>query len=208
MKLLLLYYTIEIFIFLFSKIKILVLRQHLMATLIKRSGEAVTARLGGRLLEMEGTIQEATNAAGRCVTEKALRRFDTDGRAIRVGEIKRTARAGAIQKSTRGRAGRSRSHRYVYQSSRGGRIYCPLEPEVIDQFHTVEYVGEIAQALYPHRHAAGKRGQWQHEHCQQLKHDPNTLDVLIGEAARLAQRRSLAQKIHTDVLSAWTYFTN
>lgn len=67
-----------------------------MATVVKRSGEEVTVevtvRLSGSLLEMEGTIQEATNAVGRCVTEEALKRFDTDGRAIRVGELKLTAR--------------------------------------------------------------------------------------------------------------------
>jgi hypothetical protein len=32
--------------------------------------------------------------------------------------------------------------------------------------------------------------------------------VLIGEAARLSQRCSLAQKVRDDVLSAWTYLTN
>ena len=76
-----------------------------MATVVKRSGEEmtveVTVRLSGSLLEMEGAIQEATNAVGRCATEEALQRFDTDGRAMRVGETKLTAR--------------------------GGRIYCPLE---------------------------------------------------------------------------------
>ncbi|AGA92059.1 hypothetical protein Thimo_3389 [Thioflavicoccus mobilis 8321] len=76
-----------------------------MSTVVKRSGEEmtveVTVRLSGSLLEMEGAIQEAANAVGRCATEEALQRFDTDGRAMRVGEIKLTAR--------------------------GGRIYCPLE---------------------------------------------------------------------------------
>jgi hypothetical protein len=57
-----------------------------VATVVKRSGEevtvAVTVRLSGSLLEMEGAIQEATNAVGRCVTEEALKRFDTDGSAM------------------------------------------------------------------------------------------------------------------------------
>jgi hypothetical protein len=69
-------------------------------------------------------------------------------------------------------------------------------------------VDKIAQALYPHRHAEAQRGQWQHAHCTKLKHDPAALDVLIGEAARLAQRRTLAQTVRADVLSAWTYLTN
>jgi hypothetical protein len=350
-----------------------------VATVVKRSGEEVTVevtvRLSGSLLEMEGTIQEATNAVGRCVTEEALKRFDTDGRAIRVGELKLTAR-GRDPKAYQSPYGEVQVERYVYQSSRGGRIYCPLEqrarivrgatplfasqishkyahlnvravqadleqnhgrkvaasyiqnvaewvgtiatakeedwayampalerplatvvvsldgamvpmadsegyreamvgtlsfydqegerqhtlylaaaPEygkgeflqrmereiarakqqfpdalylgiadgaasnwrfleqhtnrqLIDFFHTTEYVGKIAQALYPHRHAEGKRGHWQHEHCKKLKHDPDALNVLIGEAARLSQRRTLSQKVRDDVLSAWTYLTN
>jgi len=62
-----------------------------VAKVVERVGEevtvAVTVRLSGSLLEMEGAILEATNAVGRYATEEALRRFDTDGSAIRVGEI-------------------------------------------------------------------------------------------------------------------------
>jgi hypothetical protein len=350
-----------------------------VATLVKRSGDEVTVevtvRLGGTLLEMEGAIQEATNAVGRCVTEEALQRFDTDGRAIRVGEIKLTAR-GRDPKEYQTPYGPVEVERYVYQSSRGGRIYCPLEhharivrgatplfasqishkyaqlnvravqadleqnhgrtiatsyiqnvaewvgtiataneedweyalptlaspiatvvvsldgamipmadsagyreamvgtlsfydgegerqhtiylaaaPEygkqeflqrlereilrakqhfpaalylgiadgaasnwrfleqhtdrqLIDFFHATEYVGKIAQATYPQRQAASKRSQWQHAHCGKLKHDPEALDALIGDAARLSQRHTLSQAVRNDVLSAWTYFTN
>ncbi len=101
-----------------------------MATVVKRSGEEVTVevtvRLSGSLLEMEGAIQEATNAVGRCVTEEALKRFDTDGSAIRIGEIKLTAR-GRDPKVYQSPYGEVQVERYVYQSSRGGRIFCPLE---------------------------------------------------------------------------------
>jgi len=346
---------------------------------VKRSGDEVTVEvtvsLSGTLLEMEAAIQEASNAVGRCVTEEALRRFDADGSAIRVGEIKLTAR-GRDPKEYQTPYGPVEVERYVYQSPRGGRIYCPLEhqarivrgatpffasqishkyaqlnvravqtdleqnhgrkvaasyiqnvaewvgdiatakeedweyempalerpvetvvvsldgamvpmvdspgyreamvgtlsfydhegerqhtiylaaapeygkrefnqrmereigrakqhfPEaqylgiadgaasnwrfleqhtqrqLIDFFHATEYVGKIAQALYPQRHAEGKRARWQHEHCKKLKNDPGALDVLIGEAARLSRRRTLSQKVHDDVVSAWTYFTN
>jgi hypothetical protein len=350
-----------------------------VATVVKRSGEEVTVevtvRLSGSLLDMEGAIQEATNAVGRCVTEEALQRFDTDGSPIRLGAIKLTAR-GHDPKVYQSPYGEVQVARYVYQSSRGGRIYCPLEhrgrivrgatprfasqlshkyaqlnvravqadlaqnharsvaasyiqhvaewvgtiasakeedwayalpalahpvatvmvsldgamipmadsagyreamvgtlsfydpqgerqhtiylaaaPEygkgeflqrmereitrakqqfpdalylgiadgaasnwrfleqhtqrqLIDFFHTTEYVAKIAQALYPQRHAAAQRGHWQHAHCKKLKHDPAALDLLIGEAQRLSQRRSLAQKVREDALSAWTYLTN
>ena len=350
-----------------------------MTKVIRRSGDEVTVevtvQLNGTLLEMEAAIQEASNAVGRCVTEEALKRFDADGSALPVGGIKLTAR-GRDRKEYQTPYGPVEVERYVYQSSRGGRIYCPLEhqarivrgatplfasqishkyaqlnvravqtdleqnhgrkvaasyiqnvaewvgniatakeedweyempglerpietvvvsldgamvpmvdspgyreamvgtlsfydhegerqhtiylaaapeygksefnqrmereiarakqhfPEaqylgiadgaasnwrfleqhtkrqLIDFFHATEYVGKIAQALYPQRHAEGKRLRWQHEHCKKLKHDPGALDVLIGEAARLSRRRTLSQKVRDGVLSAWTYFTN
>jgi hypothetical protein len=103
-----------------------------VATVVKRSGEEVTVevtvRRSGTLLEMEDAIQEATNAVGRCVTAEALRQFDTDGRAIRVGEIKLTAR-GRDPKVYQSPYGEVQIERYVYQTSRGGRIDCPLEQQ-------------------------------------------------------------------------------
>jgi hypothetical protein len=324
---------------------------------------------------MEGAIQEATNAVGRCVTEEALTRFDTDGSPIRVGDIKLTAR-GRDPKEYQTPYGPVQVERYVYQSSRGGRIYCPLEhqgrivrgatprfasqlshkyaqlnvravqadleqnhgrtiatsyiqnvaewvgtiatakeedweyampalatpittivisldgamipmvdsagwreamvgtlsffdqegerqhtiylaaaPEygkqaflqrmereiqrakrdfpaalylgiadgaasnwrfleqhtnrqLIDFFHATEYIGKIAHATHPQRQAEGQRAQWLSAHCTALKHDPAALDLLIGEAARLSQRHTLAQTLRDDVLSAWTYLTN
>ena len=86
----------------------------------------VTVDLSGTLLEMEAAIQEASNAVGCCATEEALKRFDTDGSPIRVGEIKLTAR-GRDAKDYQSPYGVVRVERYVYQRSRGGRIYCPLE---------------------------------------------------------------------------------
>ncbi|MCU0502475.1 MAG: hypothetical protein MUC51_12055 [Anaerolineae bacterium] len=67
-----------------------------MAKVLRRSGTKVTLEvtvdLKGSLLEMEGAIQEASNAMGRCATEEALKRFDTDGSPIRVGAMKLTVR--------------------------------------------------------------------------------------------------------------------
>ena len=101
-----------------------------MAKVVRRSGKEftieVTVKLGGTLLEMEETIQEASNAVGCCATEEALKRFDSDGSPIRVGELKLTAR-GRDAKDYQSPYGVVRVERHVYQSSRGGRIYCPLE---------------------------------------------------------------------------------
>jgi len=65
-----------------------------MGKVISRSGNevTVTVRLEGSLREMAAAIQESTNALGCCVTEEALKRFDTDGSRIRGGALKLTAR--------------------------------------------------------------------------------------------------------------------
>ena len=101
-----------------------------MAEVINRSGNevtvSVTVRLTGRMLDMEAAIQEATHAVGCCVTAEALKRFDTDGSPIRIGALKLTAR-GRDPKPYQTPYGEVAVERYVYQTSRGGRIYCPLE---------------------------------------------------------------------------------
>jgi len=350
-----------------------------VAKVLRRSGTEVTLEvtvdLKGTLLEMEGAIQEASNAVGHCATEEALKRFDTDGSPIRVGALKLTAR-GRDPKPYQTPYGVVEVERYVYQTSRGGRIYCPLEqqariirgatplfasqishkyaqlnaravqtdlaqnhgrkiatsyiqhvaewvgdiaaakeedweyqlprlaggiatvvasldgamipmadsdgwreamvgtlsfydhdgerqhtlylaaapeygkhafterfareiarakqhhPEarwlgiadgaasnwafleqhtqrqLIDFFHATEYIGKLAQARWPQRHAEDQRAAWQHAHCNRLKHDRGVLEELVAEAARLSRLSSLSQTLRDDAYSAWTYFNN
>jgi hypothetical protein len=79
---------------------------------------------------------------------------------------------------------------------------------LIDFSHATEYVGKIAQALHPQRHAEGTRARWQHEHCQRLKSNPDALDERIEEATHLSHRRTLSEKVRDGILSTWTYFIN
>jgi hypothetical protein len=101
-----------------------------VAKVLSKSGKeltvSVTVRLEGTLLEMEQAIREATNEVGCCATEEALKCFDTDGSPIRVGPMKLTAR-GRDPKRYQTPYGVAEVERYVYQTSHGGRIYCPLE---------------------------------------------------------------------------------
>ena len=82
--------------------------------------------------------------------------------------------------------------RNVFQTSRGGRIGCPLEH----------------QARYPQRNAEAKRARWQQQHRHLLKHDPDALDALATEAARLSRRGALSQRLRDGAYSAWTYLNN
>jgi hypothetical protein len=101
-----------------------------MAKIIARNGDEitlqVTLKLSGSLLEMENIILDGCNELGCAATVEALKRFDTDGSAIKVGETKLTARSKDNQ-TYQSPYGSVKLERYVYQSSKGGKIFCPLE---------------------------------------------------------------------------------
>ena len=63
-----------------------------MAQVISRTGNELTievkVNIDGSLLEAEDSIQNACNEVGVLATEKALKNFDTDGRALQTGNIK------------------------------------------------------------------------------------------------------------------------
>ena len=81
---------------------------------------------GGSMLESEMRLQKAINEAGSLATGECLRRFDTDGGKIEVGGQKLTS-CGQRPKNYQTPYGVARIERHVYQSSKGGRTYCPLD---------------------------------------------------------------------------------
>ena len=101
-----------------------------MAEIIARNGNdltiQVTIKLTGSLMEMENTILDGCNEIGCLATTEALKRFDTDGSPIKLGDTKMTARD-KDNKTYQTPYGSVQLERYVYQTSKGGRIYCPLE---------------------------------------------------------------------------------
>lgn len=100
------------------------------AQLISNTGHEVTIHLtidvSGTMLEAEARIQDACNEAGMLASAEALKRFDTDGSPIIMGAIKWTKRC-AAPKVYQTPYGAVEVERNVYQTSKGGRIYCPLE---------------------------------------------------------------------------------
>lgn len=100
------------------------------AKVIARSGPRITLQLDielkGALLEMEESILEGCNRLGCLATAEALSRFDTDGTPIEIGDIKWTARTRS-NKTYHTPYGTVNVERHVYQTSKGGKIHCPLE---------------------------------------------------------------------------------
>lgn len=100
------------------------------ASLIAQSENEITLQvkipIGGPMLENEELIQKCMNEAGQIATEAILGRFDTDGSPIKVGEVRFTSK-GSFNQTYETPFGPIDVKRYVYQSSSGGRTYCPLE---------------------------------------------------------------------------------
>ena len=98
------------------------------ATIIARTDAAFTIQVeipyGSSMLDFEDLIQQRLNEAGVLATQEALGRFDADGSPIQVGDTKLTSK-GKLKKEYQTPYGVAPVERHVYQSSRGGKTYCP-----------------------------------------------------------------------------------
>ena len=100
------------------------------ATIVSRTEAAFTIQIvipyRSSMLESEETIQEHLNQVGVLATQEALQRFDTDGSPITVADTKLTS-MGQVLKEYQTPYGVAPVARHIYQSSRGGKTYCPLD---------------------------------------------------------------------------------
>lgn len=100
------------------------------AEVISRNGSDITIQvkisLQESMLDSEQSIVDGVNQVGSLATEEALKKFDTDGSPIVMGEMKLTARckSNRVYQTPYGPA---KVERYVYQTSKGGRVCVPLE---------------------------------------------------------------------------------
>jgi hypothetical protein len=78
------------------------------------------------MLEGEEVIQQGLNAVGILASGKLLENFDTDGSPIGIGDIKLTSK-GKVLKEYETPYGKAVVKRHVYQSSKGGATFCPLD---------------------------------------------------------------------------------
>jgi hypothetical protein len=95
-----------------------------------RSKDSITIRvtlpLAGSLLQAEEAIQDALNEAGLLATEEKLKQFDTDGSPIQLGSVRLTSK-GQFSQDYETPYGSIAVLRHVYQTSEGGKTFCPLE---------------------------------------------------------------------------------
>src|SRR3954453_8576627 len=100
------------------------------AAIVARSDSTFTIQVevpyGSSMLDAEETLQQPLNEAGTLATGEILRRFDAGGSPIQVGDTKLTTK-GKLKKEYQTPYGVAPVERHVYQSSRGGKTYCPLD---------------------------------------------------------------------------------
>jgi hypothetical protein len=78
------------------------------------------------MITTEEHIQEGVNEAGLLATQYALQQYDTNGGAITVEKKKYTSK-GQVSKTYQCPFGEFELCRHVYQSTSGGKTYCPLD---------------------------------------------------------------------------------
>lgn len=111
---------------------------------------STTFTLTGSMLEMENTVLDAANKVGCVGTEEALKQFDTNGSPLTIGGVNWTSR-NKDAKKYQTPFGVVTIKRHVYQTSKGGKIFCPLE----DKARTVyAATPKFAQQL-SHKYAQG-----------------------------------------------------
>ena len=86
----------------------------------------VTLPLTGSMLQAEEAIKDAHNEVGLLATEEKLKRFDTDGSPIQLGSVRMTSKGQFVQ-DYETPYGSVAVPRHVYQTSEGGKTFCPLE---------------------------------------------------------------------------------
>lgn len=87
---------------------------------------SMTVKFKKSMLDSEEEIQNVLNMAGTLATQESLKRFDTDGSEIVVGQMKLTSK-GKVSKIYETPYGPTPIERHVYQSTKGGKTFCPLD---------------------------------------------------------------------------------
>ncbi len=86
----------------------------------------VDLNISGSMLEIEEKLQRQLNGAGTLATKEILKKFDTDGTPIKMGNQTFTSK-GLQNKCYQTPYGKVDLERHIYQSHSGGKTFCPLE---------------------------------------------------------------------------------
>ena len=135
---------------------------------IDKSGKVtlqISVDINGAMLEVEERIQQALNGAGCELTEKALEQFDTDGSPVMTGSIKWTRRC-TNTKTYQTPYGGVKVNRHVYQTSKGGKIYVPMEAGARIVSSATPRFAKMIASKYAHLNAAAVVADLEDNHAR------------------------------------------
>jgi hypothetical protein len=122
-----------------------------MAEIISKSSDEITIqfkiKLKGSMLDMEQAIQDGINAAGCTATKEALTKFDATGSPIQIGSVKMTSK-GKVTKEYETPYGTVELPRHVYQTSEGGKVFCPLDDKARIVIHSTPKFAKMITYKY------------------------------------------------------------
>jgi len=125
---------------------------------IERNGNkariTIEVDLCGSMMDMENKIRDALNVAGSELTREALERFDTQGQPLKFGDVKFTVQQKAV-KDYETPYGRVSVARHVYQTSKGGRTYCPMDADARIVNSSTPRFAQIVSSKYANLGSAG-----------------------------------------------------
>jgi hypothetical protein len=98
----------------------------IISTSEKKTVIQIEVEWGSSMLSSEEKLQTALNEAGTQATGLLLERFDTDGRPIQFGSVAMTSK-GKGERVYQTPYGEVKVARHIYQTSKGGKTFCPLE---------------------------------------------------------------------------------
>lgn len=166
-----------------------------MSLEIKKNGDevsvTVTVKLAGSMNDMEVAIQSGLNGAGCLLTGEALSKFDTQGQPLKIGNTKFTAQ----QKSTKQYEtpyGRIPVARYVYQTSKGGKTYCPLDDLARIIISSTPRFAQMIASKYANSCAAGVKSDLD------LSNGRNVSRSYIQDLAEMVGEMALAEEVTMD----------
>jgi hypothetical protein len=100
------------------------------ALIVERSESGFTLQItvpyNSSMLNFEEALQQQLNDAGTLATREGLKQFDTDGSPITIGTARLTSK-GQLPKDDQTPYGVATVQRHVYQGTKGGATYCPLD---------------------------------------------------------------------------------
>jgi hypothetical protein len=165
-------------------------------SLVKQSTDSITLQItipfNRSMLDSENTIQSVLNETGKVATSALLKSFDTDGSPIFMGSIKMTS-MGLVSKCYQTPYGEIEIGRHVYQTSKGGTTFCPLEREArIILTSTPKFASQIS-----HKMAEMAGGQVRDDLA--VNHGRN---VSLGLIQRLTEAVSSIVQIKEE---SWSY---